>query len=82
MISKLIVVLFAMSASATASYAQYIHCSAFQRDPNGMWSPTRKIIMRRPDGSVRLSIGPETHFGTTFRIDGIDFYSLLERNCR
>jgi hypothetical protein len=79
--------MLAGSASAKAeqlrfAQAQTVPCDAFQRNPNGTWSPTRQITITLPNNSGQISLGPGVSFGSGVRFGGIDLYSLLEQNCR
>ena len=61
--------------------APSIPCDAFQKEPNGLWSPTRQVTISSPDGSMKISIGPGASFGPGVRFAGLDLYTMLEQNC-
>jgi len=73
----LILVIFAsMAASCLPGAAQSLTCRNFVRNPNGSWSPVRKISIRK------ITIGPGVQFTPGVYFGGIDLAALLNRRCR
>ena len=57
-----------------------VDCTAFVRNPDGSWSPTRPVRIESPNGSVQ--IGPGAAFRPGALMFGMDVGALLERDCR
>jgi len=86
---KIIAVIKPLSFGAVTSQAQLLQsppqtqtvpCDAFQKNPNGTWSPTRQVTITLTNGGS-ISIGPGVSFGSGVQFAGIDLYSLLQQNC-
>jgi hypothetical protein len=84
---RALLVIAILAASTTLTAAQGtdqpkadIDCSAFQREPNGIYKvtkPTMVII-----GQSRMGIGQSTIGPHGMMIGGVDLYEYLERNCK
>jgi hypothetical protein len=59
--------------------ANSLTCSDFQRNPDGVWTPSHVLTLRRPGLSVTLKPGEVFGAGTT--IIGLPLADMLDKQC-
>ena len=76
-----IVLLSALPAAAQVQpQTTLVPCDAFQKNPDGSWSPVRQVVIAGPNGQVTVSPGASFWSGVAYM--GIDLASRLEQQCR
>jgi len=70
----------AMAQLQQPQQQQTIPCNAFQKNPDGSWSPTRQVTISGPNGQGTMNPGVSFRPGVAFM--GIDMATALEQQCR
>jgi len=61
--------------------AQQDICTAFRKDPDGMWTPLQPVTLRSANGGA-IPISPGMSFRSGVPFMGLDIASELNKNCR